>query len=580
MKISKVFLLPIFLIMIVPFLVREIPLILDGEYFRAWTGSFVVLDYFSLLKSILIISIGIVIVFFLLYLILRQVISFNKWLLCFSGVYIFLIVISVINSEFKLISTFGLIDRFEGALVLISYMLVLIYASAVLVDGKSVRNLISSIMLVFLGLSIIGVLQFYNHDPLFFSGIYNYLFPLYGSEGFRFLPSHFGRVDITMYNSNYVGSFVALAFPLSVLLFLNCQSKLKFSVLFLVSICLFMVSVGSRSRAGVLGIIISIIFSLIIGNVKVYKKLTVLGLTFILVFISMNNYAGNSLSAKFSTFLPGIEQSHFEHKNIRLSDIWISEDTVWVSVEDIRFGVKLLENDGYIVDDRMQRIIEKKGIRWNLVDVGLVDDVSYKLSKMDGSTHMTVKIGHIKFLVISSGNVTYIHNARNELVDHVDQIQACCFTSMENFASTRGYIWSRTIPLIRETIFYGNGPDTFVMFFPQNDILGKLNVYGRTNVLIDKPHNYYLQVAHDTGVLSLIILLTLFGYYIIQSIKLQFKVRKDSELKSISLAILAGVIGYLVAAIFNDSTVHVAPLFWVLLGTGFATNRLLIENID
>ena len=37
---------------------------------------------------------------------------------------------------------------------------------------------------------------------------------------------------------------------------------------------------------------------------------------------------------------------------------------------------------------------------------------------------------------------------------------------------------------------------------------------------------------------------------------------------------MLGVIGYLIAGISNDSCVTIAPIFWVLLGIGFAVNRI------
>ena len=36
----------------------------------------------------------------------------------------------------------------------------------------------------------------------------------------------------------------------------------------------------------------------------------------------------------------------------------------------------------------------------------------------------------------------------------------------------------------------------------------------------------------------------------------------------ILLAILAGTAGYMTAAIFNDSSIAIAPLFWTLTGIG------------
>ena len=39
-------------------------------------------------------------------------------------------------------------------------------------------------------------------------------------------------------------------------------------------------------------------------------------------------------------------------------------------------------------------------------------------------------------------------------------------------------------------------------------------------------------------------------------------------------AVMLGIIGYLAAGLFNDSVVHVAPVFWILLGTGVALNTI------
>ena len=39
------------------------------------------------------------------------------------------------------------------------------------------------------------------------------------------------------------------------------------------------------------------------------------------------------------------------------------------------------------------------------------------------------------------------------------------------------------------------------------------------------------------------------------------------------------VTAYLVAGTFNDSIVSVAPLFWILLGTGIGINKIIKDNI-
>ena len=72
------------------------------------------------------------------------------------------------------------------------------------------------------------------------------------------------------------------------------------------------------------------------------------------------------------------------------------------------------------------------------------------------------------------------------------------------------------------------GADTFAMYFPQADYAGKYNIgyFSDTrNVIVDKPHNMYLGIAVNTGVISLIAVLCIFGLYLIDSFKIYRKKR-------------------------------------------------------
>jgi len=98
------------------------------------------------------------------------------------------------------------------------------------------------------------------------------------------------------------------------------------------------------------------------------------------------------------------------------------------------------------------------------------------------------------------------------------EIESWGFEGMGTFGSNRGYIWSRTIPMLKSTIVAGKGPDTFALYFPQYDFLNKLRYYQTGGIFVDKAHNMYLQTALNTGILSLLALLAIFGMYAVSSI--------------------------------------------------------------
>jgi O-antigen ligase len=145
----------------------------------------------------------------------------------------------------------------------------------------------------------------------------------------------------------------------------------------------------------------------------------------------------------------------------------------------------------------------------------------------------------------------------------------------ERFGSSRGYIWSRSIPMLKETLIAGTGPDTFPMAFPQYDYVGKLNSFTSHRIIIDKPHNMYLQIGINTGVLSLLSLLTVFVMYTIDSFRVYFKRDINTFMEYIGVGAFAGTMGYLAAGMFNDQIISVAPLFYVMLGLGLAVNRIV-----
>lgn len=98
-------------------------------------------------------------------------------------------------------------------------------------------------------------------------------------------------------------------------------------------------------------------------------------------------------------------------------------------------------------------------------------------------------------------------------------VEAFGFEGREKMGSSRAYIWSISLPLLKHMIFAGYGPDTFAIYFPQYDYIGRLKAYGTTSIIVDKPHDLYIKNVINTGVLSLIALLVLFTGYFVQSVR-------------------------------------------------------------
>lgn len=152
------------------------------------------------------------------------------------------------------------------------------------------------------------------------------------------------------------------------------------------------------------------------------------------------------------------------------------------------------------------------------------------------------------------------------------------FEGKEELGSSRGYIWSRTLPLLKNCIITGYGADTFTYVFPQNDMLAKYYSYKQFGegfyITVDKPHNMYIQMFLSNGLIALVAFLVIVVFYLVDCFRL-YALRKDYRREqTMGAAVMLGIVGYLAAGMFNDSVVSVAPMFWVLLGTGAALNTI------
>ena len=164
----------------------------------------------------------------------------------------------------------------------------------------------------------------------------------------------------------------------------------------------------------------------------------------------------------------------------------------------------------------------------------------------------------------------------NERVQRIpyEEAPSIGFKGKETLGSARGYIWSRSLPIMLDHLIVGTGPDTFFTEFPQGDYLAKLYAYSGETPIVDKPHNLYLQIGIQHGGIALIAFLIFIGAYLVNSFRLYAFRNSYSVQEAIGVAILLSIIGYLGAGIFNDSVVSVAPIFWTLLGIGIASNLL------
>ncbi len=125
----------------------------------------------------------------------------------------------------------------------------------------------------------------------------------------------------------------------------------------------------------------------------------------------------------------------------------------------------------------------------------------------------------------------------------------------EGLANYRGYIWARSLEAFARQPWFGHGPGTLALAFPNDDLLNKTRFSFGVNE--DKGHGIWATYLVEVGVVGLVFLLlpvVLAVYY---------AARNRNELRQ---PVLLGIIAYCLCALTNDSTVGVTPIFCVLVG--------------
>lgn len=499
-----------------------------------------------------------------------------------TGIYGLFIIISMIFTKDKAISLHGIVDQFEPGTILLGYLIFMYYAYLIVNTENDVKFLMKVWVISIAVLCILGLLQVLGHD--FFATDFGKKLISTG-ESWKNLEFSFGenRIYLTLYNPNYVGLYATLALPVlgTLLLFAkNIKWKVIYAILMVgMMICI----VGSQSKTAFGSLAVVVIFAVIFFRklIKQYWKFLIpivigIGIVFFVFDASIGHEYTNSIKSAINTFTNKDTSSPIVTRVDTLKDeivINYMKNPLHISYtrDGDSFSIVVKDGTGAVLDtiqDEFGIVIQDDRFQGvHLKPVYSQDMYMLRFSTDSGITwYFSNEIGEDK-----EGYYFYTPYGKWDKVNNPE-----VFEMKESLFSGRGYIWSRTIPMLKNYIIKGSGPDTYALVFPQDDYVGLEN-NGFKGSIVTKPHNLFLQIGVQTGVISLIAFLALYLIYFVQSIRVYIKNKFESYSAQIGVGIFLATIGYMIGGITNDSTITVSPIFWILLGIGFAMNEKIKE---
>ncbi|MCX7694211.1 MAG: O-antigen ligase family protein [Caloramator sp.] len=566
---KKIYLLPLCLIFFVPLIVYEKIIILPDHLKNFWIAG-VNFDYFSYYKSKVLLILVLFSLISLLYRLRKDDINVKGSKMYIPlFIYLFFIILSTVFSKYKDISLWGFPDRYEGAIVLFAYIIIF-FIFAIVPKVKDVKFLLNSFLISSTLVGTISILQFFNLDFIknyIVGRLHQFQLEYLGKVYIKFNPGP-RYVYATLYNSNYVGSFMAISFLITFILYVLYSEK-KRIIYGILSVIMFFSLIACHSRAGILGVIVAVIFFVIYKYKEVLKNIKYvipIIIIYFLVYTIINSLSSSYIGNKIESLFVDINKSITSTTSYNLKDIRIKDNVISIDFNQSKLNF-IIDNDRiYVVDENNKKVpfkfdADKKEFLFNNPTYS---QIKYFINNYNNIPVLTINNGYDDLNIIKTSEGFKILNYSGK-INNISSVDKLNVNGKERLGSGRVYIWSRSIPLIKNTLFLGYGPDTYALYFPQYDYIGKFLFLGTPNILVDKPHNMYLQNALNIGVIGTLAFLLFIISYLIFSLRKITTIEENFN-KLVSISIFFALISYLIAGIFNDSVVYVAPLFWALAG--------------
>lgn len=493
-------------------------------------------------------------------------------------VYALLAILSTVFSDYASFSLTGIFEQFESIFVLVGYCIVAYYAFLSIDKEEDVEYILKYFLYCATALGILGIFQATGHD--FFASdiglrtilprsLWNQL------DSFQF---KFGKYCsyLTLYNPNYVGVYTAMVAPIPACLMITVKEGKRKLLCAAALIGLLVSLYGSKSTAGLISIAVSIIIILIfmrryiLKASKIRVSLLMSGFGVIILATALNS--GKIMNRLTPLLKP-------QEPVTALTDINTS-DKITITYQDYILNLTFTDNGQggllfHIMDGMNREIAQTYIAETNTITF---DDERYSNITISTGMLQNIPCADIRIdgkdwrFIYNLEDRNYYYINRFGRPDKIITAESVFFTGQEAFASGRGYLWSRTIPLLKEYMILGSGADTFPIVFPQQDYVSFSN-YGFADEIITKPHSMYLQMGVQTGMLSLIAFLVFYGMYFFSSIRLYGNGYFEDMFSRAGVAIFIGTISFMLTGISNDSCIAVTPVFWGLTGIGIAVNQ-------
>ncbi len=475
----------------------------------------------------------------------------------FLGLIVLGTLIAFLFSDNKALSLHGAEERFEGLWIHLCYIIIFLFGVNYFEKEEAFDFFSYGVLLSTFVVGFIGTLQFF-HINIF---EYKWFIDMITLMEMNVTINSPGSYS-TMYNINTSASYALLMmFLLGTNYFITDKPIVK-KITYVNLVLIFVTFVNSFSAASYIGLAgaIFVLIVLFITRLLVLRERRI-GLIFSsafavvivlgLIFVSTSD----KVQSKIASVI-GPEATFTDWSQDGNAFYFYNKDDEYLKVEtQIDNGYKVYEGEELIYTDNSATPLEQTLTTENFGNVVIGDYVH--------PSDNNVYINFNNYFSIANSGEPILVSTENLAPLHY--VEFAGFEGYGNLFTNRGYIWSRSIPMVWNSNFIGYGSDTFIVKFPNDDLIGKKFNNQELNVFVDKPHNIYLNMLINNGILYLIGYLGIVVSVLISKSKLLFCKDANKYNWKALLLYISGIFAYLINGLSTDNLVIIIVLFWVYL---------------
>lgn len=461
-------------------------------------------------------------------------------------------IVAFVLSDYKNIAIWGAYERFEGVFTHISYLIIFLYSISFFKKEGAFRVFSYCTLLSTFVVGGIGTLQAFGINIFANESIMNMLSGQDVVVQFTLTESY-----STMYNPNVSGCYSALMlFLLGAIFFGNDDNLIKGLAVFN-SVLVFIMFIFSNSEASYIAFagglfIIAILYVIYFLKNNQKKLATIIGGSLVVVLVGGIVVASTSsfVGERIKSFI-GPVATFTDWEQINNDFMFYNKDDDYIKVSILEDGYELYEGENKLYEHSNEAVEES-------IETDNFGTISIQASeKNDGETYINFN----DYFLIKSSDSPYL--ADKNSLEPINRADFIGFEGYGNLFTNRGYIWSRSIPLVFSNPL-GIGSDVFMQYFPQDDIAGVAFYSQPEGLIVDKPHNLYLDMAINNGILYAVGFIGIVILTIGDKLKLLFNLQISKNINGL-IFYLGGIFAYLINILATDNIVAVILLFWIYL---------------